>query len=61
MELNKSIAKYKRTRLAQNHKCQWCGDKYEYEECEYEKDFGWLCKQCVDYLMTQGETLVIIK
>ena len=61
MELQKAIAKYHRTRFAETHKCQWCGDKFPYEECEFEKDFGWLCEQCVGYLQTQGEDLVIIK
>ena len=60
MDYNKSIAKYERTKLCDTHKCQWCDEICESDECEYEVNFGWLCYQCVSALRSRGEPLAIV-
>lgn len=56
------LGKYNRTKLAETHKCVWCGVRDEADEFEYELGFdGWLCKQCISYLQSRGETLAVMK
>ena len=58
MEIN--LATYNRTKYAETHKCQWCGERFDSSECEYEASFGWLCEQCVNYLRSCGEQMLIV-
>lgn len=59
---NVNLAKYNRTKYAQTHKCVWCETKDSHEEFEFELGFnGWLCKQCIRYLTSRGENVVLIR
>ena len=55
-----TYAKYERTKYAETHKCQWCGDRCDAEECEYEVQFGWLCRNCILALRSRGERLALV-
>lgn len=42
-------------------RCNWCGEIYTVDECEFEADLGWLCDRCYSAIRSRGEKLVIIK
>ncbi len=41
------------------HFCSWCEDLFPASDCEYEKNMGWLCKDCLDELISRGEHPVV--
>ena len=42
-------------------RCNWCGEVYTIDECEFEADLGWLCDRCYSAIISRGERLTIIK
>ena len=42
-------------------RCNWCGEIYTVDDCEFEADLGWLCDRCYSAIISRGEKLTIIK
>ena len=59
-KMKNPITVYNRTKFADTHKCQWCGDKQDASECKFDTTFGWLCEECQQALMSRGEQLTIV-
>lgn len=42
-------------------RCNWCGEVYTVDSCEFEANLGWLCDRCYSAIRSRGEKLTIIK
>jgi hypothetical protein len=42
-------------------RCNWCGEIFTKDSCEFEANLGWLCDRCCEAIISRGEKLTIIK